>query len=882
MAADDSGWKAISPYLDQALEMAAEDRRVWLRNLREHDPAAASQVEVALGQHERLARERFLEHSPAVVFTNITAGASIGVYTLVRPIGEGGMGTVWLAERRDGEIQHQAAVKFLAPGGEHARWRDRFLRERQLLASLRHPSIVHVIDAGHTGDGRPYLVMEYVDGQPIDVYAEHLPVAQRLHLFMRVCDGVSHAHQHLIVHRDLKPNNILVDRGGQPKLLDFGIAKLLNESGTATQTVHRLLTPQYASPEQLRGGAETTATDVYSLGAVLYTLATGHAPHEGKKRVAGTRDDVVPPSRMKAGLPADVDFVIRKAMRDEPNDRYRSVDALAADVRALLTSRPVDARAGDRWYRARTFVRRNRLQLTAAALVLLSMTGGLYIANRERLIAQDRFQQVRAIANQFIALDEDLRLVPGTTKARNRIVSESLTYLKSLGRDARGDTDLALEIGNAYLRVARVQGVPFIPNLGRTADAEQTLQQADTFVDAVLAVNPHDRQALLTSAQIAHDRMAVIGLQRRFDESLAQAHRATERLDRLVARGPLTPEEVNGATQIYSNVAITYQNSNRFEEANAYSKRAIAISAGVDAARMRRASALGALAIGLRRVGDLDGALTASQESRHLLEAMTEGDIAFNLTTALWREGDILGEDGAPNVNRSAEAVAAFRRALAIAEDLANKDAADSRSRLRVGLLSREIGNILRHSSPAEALRVYEHGLARLHEVAFSVRTGIEEAALLVDSSYAARAAGNARDAERRIETAFELLRKTEQYPADAVEPDSEPFIAVRALADHYAATGSPERALDLYQQLLASVSNFKPHPDSDLRDAAALAQLWAECARLLRQTGRASEAEPFVIRQQDLWAAWRRTHPDSTFVPPPVSSSAAVFRSSD
>src|SRR5690349_4610085 len=172
MASNDSRWKAISPYLDQALDMAAVDRLVWLRTLRQREPAVASEIEAALEQHERLAREKFLEHSPAVVFTNITAGVSIGVYTLVRPIGEGGMGTVWLAERRDGEIQHQAAVKFLAPGGERARWRDRFLRERQLLASLRHPSIVHVIDAGHMGDGRPYLVMEYVDGQPIDVYAE--------------------------------------------------------------------------------------------------------------------------------------------------------------------------------------------------------------------------------------------------------------------------------------------------------------------------------------------------------------------------------------------------------------------------------------------------------------------------------------------------------------------------------------------------------------------------------------------------------------------------------------------------------------------------------------------------------------------------------------
>jgi serine/threonine protein kinase len=869
-------WKAVSPYLDQALELAPEDRSAWLRSIRERDPAAASAIEAALDEHHRLEQEQFLEQSFAAVLPDgPAAGAAIGAYTLVRPIGAGGMGTVWLAERHDGEIQHQAAVKFLAGGGgERASWRERFLRERQLLASLNHPSIVHVIDAGRTANGRPYLVMEYVDGQPIDVYAANLPLAERLQLFRRICDGVSHAHQHLVIHRDLKPNNVLVDQSGQPKLLDFGIAKLLGEGGTATKTVDRLLTPQYASPEQLRGAAETTATDIYSLGAVLYRLATGRTPHEGRDRIAGTRDEVVAASRTTTGLPADLDYVIRKAMRDEPGARYRSVDALSADVNALLQSRPVEARAGDRWYRARTFVRRNRLQLTAAALVLLSLSSGLYAANRQRLIAQGRFQQVRAIANQFIALDEELRFIPGTTKARNRIVSESLAYLSSLGRDARGDAGLALEIGNAYLQVARVQGIPFIPNLGRVADAEDTLRRADTFVDAVLAAQPDNREALLASAQIAHDRMALIDLQRRHDEAFAQARRAAAQLDRLVRRAPLTPEEVNAATQIYSNVAVAYQNSNRFDEANAYSQRAIAISVGVDAARMRRASALGVLGIGLRRVGDLMGALSASQESRRLLESINNGDVAFNLTTALWREGDILGEDGAPNVNRPADALVAFRRALMIIEDLANRDASDSRSRLRVALLTREIGNILRHSDPAEALRVYDHGLKRLHEVRPSVRTAVEEAAMLADSSYAARAAGNIRDAQRRIDTSFELLHKAEMYPADDVEPDTEPYMALRALADQYSATGAPERALQQYQELLAKVMNWKPHPESDLRDAATLADLWGHCARLLREMGRADEAKALDMRQRDLWAAWRRTHSDSPFIPPPGQSS--------
>ena len=208
------------------------------------------------------------------------------------------------------------------------------------------------------------------------------------------------------------------------------------------------------------------------------------------------------------------------------------------------------------------------MPLTAAAVVVGSLSGGLFVADRERLIAEQRFQQVRTIANQFIAIDGELRTVPGTTRARSRIVSESLAYLRSLGRDAEGDPDLALDIGNAYLQVGRVQGIPFIPNLGQVAEAEESLHQADRFIDAVLASQPSNRKALLTSAQIAHDRMALIDGQRRQEEARVQARRAAERLDQLFAQHTLTPEEVNTATQIYSNIAVAYQNSNRFDDPN--------------------------------------------------------------------------------------------------------------------------------------------------------------------------------------------------------------------------------------------------------------------------------------------------------------------------
>src|SRR6266568_3976569 len=192
------------------------------------------------------------------------APSQCGQYRLIRLLGSGGMGAVYLAERSDGEIQQMVAVKVLHAGANRPSWRDRFLRERQLLANLNHPCIARVIDAGHTAENQPYLVMEYVDGVAIDTYAADLDLRGKLTLFLRVCDGVAHAHRQLIIHRDLKPSNILVDASGQPKLLDFGIAKMLDETGDATQTVERMLTPNYASPEQVSGVLQTTATDVYS------------------------------------------------------------------------------------------------------------------------------------------------------------------------------------------------------------------------------------------------------------------------------------------------------------------------------------------------------------------------------------------------------------------------------------------------------------------------------------------------------------------------------------------------------------------------------------------------------------------------------------------
>src|SRR5277367_2919899 len=334
---------------------------------------------------------------------------SCGPYRLVRPLGSGGMGTVYLAERIDGEIQQSVAVKLLRADDHRPAFRKRFLRERQFLASLNHPSIAHVIDAGHTDDGRPYLVMEYVDGVPIDVYCGSISLRDQLTLFQRVCDGVAHAHRHLIIHRDLKPSNILVDAAGQPKLLDFGIAKLL-ETRDVTHTVERMLTPGYASPEQLNGSAQSTATDVYSLGAVLYKILTGRSPRESNGTLPAVSSplEITPARRLNPNLPGDLGYILRKALRPEPADRYASVEAFANGIRAFLELKSVQARSGDAWYRARKFMRRYWIPVAAAALVVASLSFGLHVANRQRVLAERRFNQLHALSKRLIDLEVEL------------------------------------------------------------------------------------------------------------------------------------------------------------------------------------------------------------------------------------------------------------------------------------------------------------------------------------------------------------------------------------------------------------------------------------------------------------------------------------------
>ncbi len=426
-------------------------------------------------------------------------GERVGRYRLERHIGTGGMGSVYLASRDDGQFRQTAAVKVVKAGMDSEWAAQRFREERQVLARLVHPQIVRLIDGGATRAGLPYLVMEYVEGRPLVQYCreERIPLPERLRLFLRVCEAVSYAHRNLVIHRDLKPANILVTAEGTPKLLDFGISKLLQSADEdcpqAGSTAVPLMTPEYASPEQVRGDAVTTATDVYSLGVVLYEILTGHCPYTVRSRAAGeiareVCESEPPPPSAVAGRPlaGDLDNIVLMAMRKDPARRYSSVEHLAEDIRRYLTGRPVGARQDTFTYRVGKFIRRHRAGVMAALLLTLSLlAGALATAWQARRVivqvtrAERRFVQFRKLANAFLFDFQDRILnLHDLSEARELILNTGIEYIDGLARDAGDDPILLRELGRAYEKIGDIQGFQHEAAMGRPSDALESYRKA--------------------------------------------------------------------------------------------------------------------------------------------------------------------------------------------------------------------------------------------------------------------------------------------------------------------------------------------------------------------------------------------------------------------
>lgn len=563
-------WQRAKELFSEAIALEGEARNTFLEGACADDVSLRAELDSLLRAHsapeaivDRHAAD-YLPDGEVAPEGDHWLGIRVGPYELVERIGSGGMGEVYRARRADAQFEKQVAIKLVRFGFDTALILERFRAERQILANLEHPGIARLLDGGVTTEGLPYLVMELIGGEPIDRYCENhgLAIADRLRLFQQVCDAVSYAHQRLVVHRDLKPSNILVTAAGAIKLLDFGIAKVLREPmapfADATVTAVTPLTPAFSSPEQIRGLAITTASDVYSLGVILFHLLTGRSPYRSTLASPHTAMEEVceadparpsavaaqtnPNTRSRAIPDRELDDITLKALRKEPEKRYASVEQLSADIERYLTGLPVLAHGGQFSYLAGKFVRRHRLELAAAAIIAATLVGGLVmtahqarVAQREQARAERNFSRVRALADSLLfELHDSIKDLPGATKARKLLVQEALRYLAELSEDAAGDLGLQRDLAAGYERIGDVQGKPFAASLGDTAGALRSYGLALKLRQGIYAQSGNVADGL-SFAQVLRQHasaLAMSGKSQGAGEEMRRALRLTEPLVR--------------------------------------------------------------------------------------------------------------------------------------------------------------------------------------------------------------------------------------------------------------------------------------------------------------------------------------------------------------
>jgi non-specific serine/threonine protein kinase/serine/threonine-protein kinase len=719
-------WRRVKAILEDALERPSAERQAYIDtacgedlSLRDHVRALARAAD---GEDTMLDAANAVAAGAEVPGPPGRGGERVGAYELEKEIARGGMGVVFLARRADDEFQKKAAIKLMRPGLIGESDLRRFRSERQIAAALDHPNIARLFDGGTTAAGEPYFVMEYVEGRPLLEFCRSngLPLRSRLDLFRRICDAVQYAHQHLVVHRDLKPGNILVTEDGTPKLLDFGIAKLVSKEGAdlaePTATFERVLTPEYASPEQVRGRPVTTASDVYSLGVILYELVADEKPYRIESgdpaelvRVVCERDPERPSTRA-AGLSGDLDAIVLKAMRKEPEHRYPSAAALSDDLGRYLDGRPVEARRGSAGYRARKFVRRHRVGVLATALVFAAMAAGIWATLREarraraaEARAERRFNDVRKLANSFLfELHDAIRDLPGATAARALVVKRALEYLDSLSKESSGDRTLRRELAEAYRRVGDVQGNPFMANLGDFRGA------AESYGKAIALLEPGASAPDATDAEqatLATTYLVAAGLsvsEGHAEAALATSKKGLSLREALATRRPHDDERQMDVAQAWQYVAFDANAAGKRVEAGAAldSQRAI-----LEAQARARPSDRGVrrnLAQNLYVEGELatssgerPAALAKYREAEEIQERLVEEDpssVTFrrDLGYTLTQVGN-----GQMATNDAAGALETYRRTVGVFEAMAAADPKSTDALLGVAMSRHNAGEAL-------------------------------------------------------------------------------------------------------------------------------------------------------------------------------------------
>ncbi|TAG81637.1 MAG: serine/threonine protein kinase [Betaproteobacteria bacterium] len=637
---DSTRWQHLSDIVSECLDLPAEVREAHARTRAAGDEALlrdalswiaeADDIGGFLAESSALAAVSALTSEPllgaserieaAYARAQSMVGRRFGAYRFTEEIARGGMGDVYKARRDDQEFEKEVAIKVIRSDLASSRIAQRFKSERQILANLDHPNIARLVDGGQGEQGEPYIVMEFVSGFPIDSYCQmkSLGLAERLRLFIDVCNAVHYAHQRLVVHRDLKPSNVLVNDEGQVKLLDFGIAKLLDperkEDGEAgaNPTIANAMTPAYASPEQVKGEAITTASDVYALGVLLYRLLTGESPYRAntakplelakeivetdplrpstrlrqrqRPREGGEASTSVPTldtARLTRSLRGDLDNIVLMALRKEPSRRYASAEQFADDINRYLRDQPVRASADGWAYRTRKFLSRNRWSTAFAASAVVALIGGISatayqakVARDAQLRAETLFADVRKLANSYLfEVHDAVRGLPGATPVREMLVKNSLTYLDRLAQDAASDPALMVEIASGYDRLGDVQGAWRSASLGDVTGAEASFRKAISLRERAVALfaKQRDSKQMLESERLLivnHGKLSELLLANgRAEEGLREAERALSLSEALADRAETSVADRLNVARSRFSLASQRVSNGQFEAA---------------------------------------------------------------------------------------------------------------------------------------------------------------------------------------------------------------------------------------------------------------------------------------------------------------------------
>jgi len=871
-------WERVKAVVGDALEYPEEERFGFVLRACAGDTALRREVESMLavsGSKLEACAEGLASTWEDQAAARL--GQRIGAYELIREIGRGGMGTVYLARRADEEFEKEVAIKLLKRGTDTDEVLRRFRAEREILARLEHPNIAHLIDAGTTDNGLPYFVMECVVGVTITEFcsANHLGVDDRLRLFLKICAAIQFAHQHLVVHRDVKPANIVVTAEGEPKLLDFGIAKLLDPAEapvTVTAVDRQRFTPDYASPEQVRGESITTVSDVYSLGALLYELLAGASPHRFSTkhpsptellRVVAEQEPLRPSSvateaAQKTRLRGDLDNILLQALRKEPARRYPGVNALAEDIRRHLNNFPVRARKDTVGYRASKFIRRHRAGVTAAALVVIALISGItvaawqaHVASLERAKAVQRFNQVRELARSVMFdYHDQIASLPGSTTVRHRLVQDSLKYLDNLSREAGNDHGLLRELASAYEKIGLVQGNSYYSNLGDTEGGLKSYRRSLEIRQNLLAADPGNRELqneVAASYEGVGDILNAKGDLRACLETYERARELRERVT--AAPGSTIPQQL-ALAELYAKISQvkgsdSYANVGDSAGALASARQGQNLLEPLHTADPANADISSVLSTALtnvsnliRTTGDLAGALALQRRAVALMEKVSAAH-PDNQNYA----GETLGARNFLRLSledsgQLAEAVEQTRHVLAGMQKLLEADPQNTQIRRNVGVTYNSLGkNLLLTGDVAGALENHQKALAISEELS---QANPDSDELKIDVAFTLQRLAEARAASGDHAAALENSRRALALREPVVASDpansrarSDVSLFYSSICNSLAATGDFTGALEAIGKALPLAEEVSTRAPTNAKWRSQLAQRHADAGRV-------------------------------------------------